>query len=275
MVVFEKLEHDDVLGLRFGHKLIGRPKLLVYLYYIDGLLIDTGQSKLRSRILRETQELEVDQMLITHYHEDHSGNILPLKERYQCTVYASDSCSQMMKDPPKISWVQKMTWGDREPVADLKPVGPELRTPKYHLEVMPIPGHSPDMIALYEPNRRWLFSADLYIHSYIGYFLRNESILEQINSLKMALKLDIEILFCSHQPLLSNPNEHLRKKLNFLESFYSKVATLRGQGFDARGIFKAMGLKENRFVKTLSGGQLSKMNMVESALRDHDRMVSS
>ena len=124
------------------------------------------------------------------------------------------------------------------------------------------------MVALYEPSRKWLFSADLYINSYIDYFLKSESIAEQIQSTKKILKLDFNELFCSHKPQLKNGKQQLEKKLRFLENFFQEVAAYHEKGYTANEIFKTMGLKENQLVKTFSGGNLSKMNMVQSAIRD-------
>lgn len=268
MIDFTSFEHKDILGLRFGYHPFGKPQLQVFIYYVDGLLIDTGQSKARQRILSETKDLNVEQIFITHHHEDHSGNIRALQELHNCEVYASEACSKMMKDPPKISLAQKLTWGSRPAFREIIPKNQTIKTNKYCFEIIPVPGHAKDMVALYEPNKKWLFSADLYINSYIDYMLENESIADQIESVQRVLQLDFEELFCSHKPRLANGKEHLTKKLNFLESFFNDVSQLYKQGFTDQEIFEKLKFKENRFVKFLSGGSLSKINMVKSVIRD-------
>lgn len=75
MVVKSTLLHDGVRGFQFGASRWGRPRLYVYLYFVDGLLIDTGQRMAQKEILKTTTELPIDQIFITHHHEDHSGNI--------------------------------------------------------------------------------------------------------------------------------------------------------------------------------------------------------
>jgi len=75
------------------------------------------------------------------------------------------------------------------------------------------------MVGLYEPNKRWLFSADLYVNSYFAYFLRNENIYQQIESIKKLLALDFDAIICSHNPQLANGKLQLEKKLKFLEDF--------------------------------------------------------
>lgn len=268
MVITQSFEYEEVLGLKFGYSPFGRPKMCSHIYFVDGLLIDTGHRKMRKKILSDTQKLSVEQMFITHFHEDHTGNIKPLREMHSCVVYAPQLCCQIMKNPPKLSLAQKLTWGDREPCYDLKPIHEVIETNKFHFRLIPIPGHSPDMVALYEPERKWLFSADLFIHSSIGYVLNDESIMDQIESTRTVLKLDFDVMFCSHRPQLSNAKHKLKSKLNFLESFFHDVSMLYDKGYSPKEIFNRLRLKENWYVKLLSGGKLSKMNMVKSVIRD-------
>lgn len=268
MIVSEKLNYEGVQGFKYGYSLIGKPKLHAYFYYIDGLLIDTGQPKTRSNILADTIDLKVDQIFITHHHEDHSGNILEFQERHQCKVYGSEACSKLMKNPPKLSFAQKITWGDRPPYHDIIPIEGSIKTPNYTFEIIPIPGHAIDMVALYEPNKKWLFSADLFLNTYIGYFIDNESIAAQIASIKRVLELDFDVMFCSHNPQLNNPKKKLIKKLDFLERTFNDVAALYNKGYNAKQVFKALKWKENWFIKALSSGHLSKMNMIKAIIRD-------
>ena len=268
MIISASFQQEEVLGLKFGYQPIGKPKLYAHIYFVDGLLIDTGQSKARKSIIAETKQLAVEQIFITHHHEDHTGNIPEIQALHNCDVYASELCCQMMKAPPTLSFAQKLTWGDRPAQHDLIPISETLETKKYRFDIIPIPGHAPDMVALYEPNRQWLFSADLYLNRYIDYFLKEESITDQIESIRRILKLDFKTMFCSHKPRLTNGKEQLTKKLNFLESFFHDVSSLYLKGHSSKEIFKILKLKENWFVKTLSGGSLSKQNMVESVIRD-------
>ncbi|KXX67020.1 MBL fold metallo-hydrolase [Flammeovirga sp. SJP92] len=268
MITTKSLNYENVKGYQFGYSLIGKPKLSTYIYFIDGLLIDTGQSKVREVLLDKIDHLSVDQIFVTHHHEDHTGNILPLKERFQCPVYSSDKCAQLMNNPPSLSFAQKITWGDRETYGNLIPIENEIKTRNYTFEIIPIPGHASDMVALYEPNEKWLFSADLYINSYIGYFLYSESVQQQISSIEKILNYDFKVMFCNHNPQLENPKQKLRDKLNFLETSFHSVADLYLKGMDEKEIFKTLKFKENWIVKLLSAGALSKVNLIRSVIKD-------
>ena len=268
MKCVEKYSQDEVLIHKFGSSLFGKPKLFSHVYYIDGLLIDTGHMRMRDDVFESINDLDVQQILITHYHEDHSGNIARLQSHFQCPVYASELCCEIMKNPPPISFGQKRSWGDRPAYHDLIAIAESIKTPNYSFQIIPIPGHAVDMIALHEPSKAWLFSADLYVNSFIGYFLKEESMLQQINSIKKILELDFEYMFCGHNPQFKEPKKKLKKKLDFLEGFYQQVSDLHQEGKRGQEIFKKMKMKEYWIIKLLSSGKLSRMNMVNAVLRD-------
>ncbi|NRA48754.1 MAG: MBL fold metallo-hydrolase [Phaeodactylibacter sp.] len=173
----------------------------------------------------------------------------------------------MMKKPPRLSFGQKVTWGNRPPYHSLKAKDGLITTPKYQFKLIPIPGHALDMVALYEPDRKWLFSADLYINAYIGYFLADEHIYQQVASIKKMLTLDFEVLLCSHNPQFENGKRKLKDKLVFLEDFIDRASGLYRKGYSVKEIFQMMELKENKVVNFISGGHLSKLNMVKSVVR--------
>ena len=268
MLVSKSFQHEAVTGFKYGYSPLGKPFLYVYLYYIDGLLIDTGQRKAGPQILADTKNLPVKQIFVTHHHEDHSGNIPMLRQQHHCPAFAPALTCEMMKAPPHMSFPRRLLWGVREPYAELQPVGNQLKTNKYCFEVISVPGHAPEMAVLYEPDKKWLFSADLFVNHYIGYMLDTESIQQQIESTRKILELDFEVMFCCHNPQMSKAKAQLAKKLSFLEYFFDEVGKLHQQGKTASEIMRQLKLKEDWLVRLLSRGQLSKLNMVKSVIRD-------
>lgn len=266
MKIVETFTIENVLGFRFGSKPFGRPRMFSHVYYVDGLLIDTGHRNMSSEVFNHVKHLNVHQQFITHFHEDHTGNLPELQKHFNCPVYASSRCCEIMKDPPPISLAQKVFWGDRPSYDLLQAKADTIATENFSFKIIPIPGHAPDMVALYEPKKGWLFSADLYVNSYIGYFLKEENMLEQMQSIKKVLKLDFDVLFCSHNPQMEAGKDKLAEKLRFLEDFYESVAALHQKGYSATQIFKQLDLKEYWLVRLFSHGHLSKMNMVKSVI---------
>jgi len=259
--------HQATTGFKFGSK------MSVHVYFIDGLLIDTGHVHMRKQICTELKSLPVDQMLITHHHEDHSGNTDAVQQLFNCPVYASAKCAEIMRSPPSISPAQYMTWGKYDPYHNFKLVGDKLKTEKYTFDIIPIPGHAVDMIALYEKEQGWLFSADLYVYHRIKYFMRAESMARQIESLKKILTLDFDQMYCSHNPQLdTDPKSLLQMKLDFFEGFYDQVSRFYQKGQSTRQIMKTMGLKESWNIRLLSLGGLSTLNMIKSVMRDEEKI---
>lgn len=264
----ERLKYGEVQGFAFGSWPFGPPKMFSHVYFIDGLLLDTGHRNMRKEILATLGGLEVNQIFISHHHEDHTGNLAELQQHFKCHSYSSAACIELMKKPPKISFAQWLTWGNRPANFHLKEKERVVLTPNYKFDIIPIPGHAIDMVALHEAEKGWLFSADLWVYKYIRYFMRAESMDQQIESIKRVLQLDFDVLFCSHNPQLSGGKQKLREKLQFLEDFYGRAADFYHKGYSPSAILQAMGLKEDIGMVCLSTGELSTMNMVRSVIRD-------
>ena len=267
--VINKLSHNDVQfwKLRFGP--FGRPKMYVHTFLIDGLLIDTGQPRLKQEVVKTLESQRIERIIITHHHEDHSGNIEILKKSKSVKAYASPLCCEIMKKPPRVSPAQWMTWGQNK-AAELLPLeltGPVF-TDKYTFDIIETPGHAIDHICLHEKNQGWLFSGDIYLNDYVKIFMRSEIINDQIKSIIKLIRLDFDVLFCNHNPQIKNGKERLKAKLQFLQDFRGKVKNESARGLTAKEIQRKIGLKESFFVKFLSVGELSVINMVQSAMNE-------
>lgn len=77
----------DVKGYELGWSPFGHPMMTVYLYLVDDLMIDTGMAHMRREVLEITRDAGIQKALLTHHHEDHSGNAASLKDALKVTVY--------------------------------------------------------------------------------------------------------------------------------------------------------------------------------------------
>lgn len=275
MKIASTFQFENIQGFKFGSNPFGQPKMFAHVYFIDGLLIDTGHRNMRKEIMKLLHSLPVHQIYITHHHEDHTGNLKQLQDHFKCPTYASSMCVELMKKPPKISPAQWMTWGNRPANFNIQIQENHLKTPNYCFEIIPIPGHAVDMVCLFEREKGWLFSADLWVHDYIRYFMRAESMRQQIESMKKVLTLDFEVMLCSHNPQFKNGKNRLEKKLQFFEDFYGEVAKLNHQGYSISSIIREMNLKRSWQIRILSLGELSTINMVRSVIRDEESRLGN
>ena len=271
MKLLSNFQFEDVQGYKLGSSYFGKPKMLVYSFFVDGLLIDTGHSNMRKEFMEVISNFAIEQVFITHHHEDHSGNIHPIQKAFEVPIYAHPLCVERMKNPPSISPAQWLSWGPRKASHSLIPIKGKIETNQFSFDIIPIPGHAQDMVGLHEKNKGWFFSADLFVSTYIRFFMRAESMKEQIESIKKVLKLDFDHLFCCHNPQMEGGKEKLRRKLTFFEDFYGQVKDLYQKGYSVRTIQKHMQVKPMHAVAILSLGELSAKNMIRSVIRDMNK----
>lgn len=263
------IQLEDVKGFRFSIFRLNRNLQTVYLYHLGNTLIDTAQSKSRDTVLEHISDLPVEQILLTHFHEDHTGNAAFLSRHFNAPVYAHPICAKMISDGLKIPPLGALISGGVEKVQvhDLHDTEP-VDAGKYKLQPIHTPGHTPDHYSYYVAEKGWLFSGDLYVADKIKYFSEEESMKQQIQSLEKLCALDFEVLFCSHNPKLKDGKARLLKKLQDFKDFYGNVIDLYQQGYDFNAILRKTGRKENTFYNVVTLGSFNAINMVKSVLRD-------
>ena len=268
MNFIKKSNFDGVTLYKLGSAFFGKPKVSVYSFLVDSLLIDTGHPKIGKDFAQALKGQHIDRIILTHHHEDHSGNVEKLKKEKSTKAYASPLCCKLIENPKRIEPARIMSWGQPKKASALPlDLTKEIETAQYKFEIIETPGHAIDQISLYEADKGWLFSGDIFVHHYIKAFMRDEDMLEQIKSIKKLLILDFDVLFCNHQPVFKNGKSRLSDKLDFLENFYASVKREHAKGSSPKQIMKSLQLKEQRLLKFLSKGQLSQLNMVTSAIR--------
>lgn len=260
---------EDVNYYRFSVYRLGSNVQTVYTFVLDDLLIDTAQRFNRENILKVAKEHEISKIILTHHHEDHSGNVAFLMKELNVDTYAHPETVRILKKGFSVSVLGKLMNGDVEK-AHLKPLLETdlIETKKYSLQPIFTPGHCNDHYCYYEKKHGYLFSGDLYVADKIKYFAPYESIFIQMDSLKKLLQLDFDVLFCSHNPKTENGKKRLQNKLNFFEEFVGTVIKYREQGFSSSEIFAKMGNKENMFYKVITFGNFTAENMVKSVIKD-------
>lgn len=262
-------EFDGVSYYRFSVYRLGSNVQTVYTFVLDDVLIDTAQSHNRENILHVAQKHDIKKIILTHHHEDHSGNVGFLIDELKIDAYAHPETVRLLKRGLKLSPLAKLLSGSVGH-AHLLPLTENsiIQTANYNLQAIYTPGHCKDHYCYYEANKGWLFSGDLYVADKIKYFAKFESLLTQIESLKKLIALDFDVLFCSHNPKTKDGKQRLKNKLQFFEDFAGTVTTLYTQGHNARQIFALMGMKENYVNKYLTFGAFCSENMVHSVVAD-------
>lgn len=255
-----------VTALELGYGIIGRPLMNVYCYLIGDTLIDCGQANMADAMKSFVLTHRIERLLLTHHHEDHSGNAAMIASSCGALVMGHQLTAQKMGCIRPILPYQHLVWGQSREVA-VSPLPAVVASDGFYFLPIHTPGHSKDHTVYLETQRGWLFSGDLYLADRIKFFRSDEKIEQQIQSLQILLQHDFESLFCAHNPVLKNGRDRLRRKLAYLEDIFGAVGSLLTRGLPEKEIIRRMDHRQDRFVKFVTMGNASFANMIRSAIR--------
>lgn len=267
MKIVRKIHFGPVTAYQLGYSPIGPPLMSVHLYVVDGVVIDTAQHHMRAEAIRMLKDHVIKKVLLTHYHEDHSGNAAEIRRMFSAEVLGHPLTAEKMNGGLKILPYQHLVWGKAGQVKVASLPG-TIDTGSCHFIPVHTPGHSKDHTVYLETRNGWLFSGDLYLGDRIKYFRSDEKISDQMTSLKTVLNLEFNALFCGHHPISKGGKSRLAAKLAFLEDFYGRVTDLHRKGLSEADIISRLDLKQDRLVKWITMGNACFANMVRSVLLD-------
>jgi glyoxylase-like metal-dependent hydrolase (beta-lactamase superfamily II) len=256
----------QVTALELGYGIIGRPLMNVYCYLIGDTLIDCGQARMADEMKSFVSTHRINQLLLTHHHEDHSGNAAMIAKVCSAEVMGHPVTVHKMTHIRPILPYQHLVWGQAQEVA-VSPLPPVVTSDGLRFLPIHSPGHSKDHTVYLEVQNGWLFSGDLYLGDRIKFFRIDEKIDQQIQSLQIVLQHDFTALFCAHNPVLKNGRDRLSRKLEYLQEIAGTVRMLAAKGLPEREIIRRLDRRQDRFVKFFTMGNASFANMIRSAIR--------
>jgi len=240
-------------------------QLPVSVFFLDGLLIDTGPIKKKEFLIPLLNKYNFTEVILTHHHEDHTGAARWIQDHKKVPIYIHESGIKKCEGKMKLPLYRKVFWGERAPFQPIA-LNSTHKTPNYTWDFIHTPGHSHDHIALYNREKKWLFGGDLYVQSTPKSLFAFESIPTIIQSLRTILTYDFEIYICSHAGVIENGRGAIETKLNYLLEIEQKVLSLHKDGNSRREIRKEL-FPNRHAMNYLSLFENSPQHIVNSILK--------
>jgi glyoxylase-like metal-dependent hydrolase (beta-lactamase superfamily II) len=253
------LDHGDVLQLQLSSVKSRLMRYGVSAYVTRGVMIDSGFPDVGREVELWLDANPVIGAIITHYHEDHAGNVERLARR-GIPVQMSPLSEPLARDPGRIGLYRRLCWG---PVKPLRAV----LTPFAHraLELRSAPGHSSDHHVVWDAERRTMFCGDLFIGVKVRIAHHDEDLRLQVKVLREMAALQPLRVFDGHRGLLADPVGELNAKADWIEGTIAEIELLARRGLSDHAIRNQV-LGSEDATGLFSFGHYSRINFVRSVI---------
>jgi endoribonuclease LACTB2 len=242
-------------------------KMPVYLFQIDDILLDSGPKSAEKDVKAILKNLQVNRVIHTHHHEDHTGNSRWIEDEFMIPHYIHPLGVSICHKQTRLPLYRSLLWNNRKSFHALPIEGEYIKTASYYFKVVHTPGHAEDHIVLIDEEKKFCFSGDLYLfHSPTAHF-SFESVPEIIRSIEFVLTHNFQEVYCSHSGYLKNGRKLLEKKLDYLLSLQEKVINAHDAGIPMNRIRKDF-FPKNKALQYFSFFESSPKHTVSSLIND-------
>jgi len=229
MTLIKRVSHGDVEGGRFGKYNIADNSTAL-IYRIGNTVIDSGPPNQWAAVRGYLSEKRFEKVLLTHHHEDHSGNGARISRHFGVPVYIHSMGIEPIKKGFPVRLYQRIFWGRPTPFTP-SPTPEWIETDSgHHLKPIHTPGHAPDHVCFLEPDKKWLFTGDLFLATRPKLFRADENLAREIESLKTILTYDFQTVFCAHKGVVPDGYSLLEKKLDYFTGLVHEVKAMHSEG---------------------------------------------
>ena len=167
-------------------------------------------------------------MVVTHWHEDHAGNV-PALAATGLPMLMHEECEALLRSHPPIRLYRRIVWGRTPTLSQaIEPFDPAP------LAVLPAPGHSTDHLVVWDAERRILVSGDLFLGVKVRVAHDHESPRTLVASLRRMAALEPRLLLDAHRGAVRDAAAQLRAKADWNEETIAAIERLAAEGVGVR-----------------------------------------
>jgi ribonuclease/clavin/mitogillin len=258
--MIEVSTYEDVVCVKGGHS------SKVYLFLVDGMLVDTGSFNMQQELIPFYQASSFDSVVLTHSHEDHVGTAAWLERNKKVPVYIHPASIEFCSKPITYPIYRQIAWGIREPFSAL-PLEDTIRSKQYDWKIIHTPGHADDHVVFLNEETGRLFSGDLFLTPKPKFIMSHESIPVMMRSIRTALTYDFQSMFCCHAGYVADGKRLLQMKLDYMENMSGEILHLHKQGYSIAEIKQRM-FPDHFDIISVSEGQFDSEHIVRSVVTE-------
>jgi endoribonuclease LACTB2 len=252
--------YGDVTRLRMvstAGRVIG---IDVSAYVVRGIMIDTGFAHAREPLLRAVQALGVRAAVVTHWHEDHAGNVAALAAADVPIALRADT-EATLRSFPRIELYRRAVWG-----APLS-LGAPIRRPELEgLVCVHAPGHSSDHQIVWDASTRIAFTGDLWLGVRARTIHSSEDPYVIVESLRALRDLGPDRMFDAHRGLVAPAIDAIDRRIDWLSTTLATIESRVAAGDDDGTIVRRV-LGGEDLAAAVSRGSYSRRNLVRAVRR--------
>ncbi len=257
--MIEVTRHDDVTRLRGTTRGSRALNYEVSAYLVRGVLLDTGCPGLAPELTRWLDDARLQGALVTHYHEDHAGNVPALVARGIPVGMAPQTLARIRRPAP-IGFYRRLCWG--APAALTRDPEPFSHPA---LELLHTPGHTSDHHVVWDAEHETIFGGDLFIGVKVRIAHPGEDVRGQSAVLRRIAALSPRRFFDAHRGPVERPAEALLAKAQWIDEVAGAIERRHGEGWSARAIEREV-LGASDFTGWFSRGDYAKRNLVAGVI---------
>ena len=272
MLFHKRIERGEKNGVQFVNGKVSFRKfaLNVYCFEVDGVLIDTGSWSLKKELEGFLLNEDVDQVILTHLHEDHSGCASILEKEKNLPIFVHPMAVEECVTNPDYPLYRKVFWGKRKSFT-ASPIGKTFYSRNALWDVIETPGHAKDHLSFINRETGQLFSGDLFVQQKTKVILREESIPTIIRSIQHLLTYQFDEMFCSHAGFIKDGRKMLEQKRDYLLELQENVLLQFEKGLSPQQIHDQFFTRKYPISK-LSFGEWDSLHIITSIINESEQV---